>query len=151
MNVDVPYTVRAGTVADAVGVAELLSELGYPVASDRFGARLERWLADPQRGLFVAAEGPALLGLASMTATPRLENEYAVAQLVALVVTSTARGRGIGRSLVAHVEAWAREAGCDAVVLTTARDRSAAHALYRGLGYRERDDLVVLTRRITRG
>ena len=49
------------------------------------------------------------------------------------------RGRGIGRALIGHLEAWAAEHGVERVILNVAEANVDAIRLYRALGYREYD------------
>lgn len=59
-----------------------------------------------------------------------------------LAVNPAARGRGIARRLVESVLARARELGFGRVVLCSAEGMTAAHGLYRSMGFRrwpERD------------
>ncbi len=50
-------------------------------------------------------------------------------------VTADARGRGVGRMLMAWAEARARSEGCDHVLLDVAGFNDAARAFYERLGY----------------
>jgi ribosomal protein S18 acetylase RimI-like enzyme len=45
------------------------------------------------------------------------------------------RGRGIGKALVEHALALAREAGADGAGLTSNPQRQAANKLYRSMGF----------------
>jgi GNAT superfamily N-acetyltransferase len=56
-------------------------------------------------------------------------------EVAGLVVDEKYRGRGIGRALMQHAEAWAREHGCATVSLRSNVIRNEAHAFYKGLGY----------------
>ncbi len=59
-----------------------------------------------------------------------------------LAVAPEARGRGVGRALVAACVARARAAGCARMVLSTQAEMAAAHRLYGTVGFRrapERD------------
>ena len=49
------------------------------------------------------------------------------------------RGRGIGRALIGHLEAWAAGHGVERVVLNVAEANVEAIRLYHALGYREYD------------
>ncbi len=49
------------------------------------------------------------------------------------------RGRGIGRALIGHLEAWAAEHGVERVTLNVAEANVDAIRLYRALGYQEYD------------
>jgi GNAT superfamily N-acetyltransferase len=55
-----------------------------------------------------------------------------------------ARGRGIGRSLIEAVSAWARERGCGRLYWHTQQDNETARRLYDRLG--EYRDFIVYTR-----
>jgi len=54
------------------------------------------------------------------------------------------RGRGIGRSLIESVSAWAREQGCERLYWHTQRHNDTARRLYDRLG--EHRDFIVYTR-----
>lgn len=52
-----------------------------------------------------------------------------------LAVAATARGRGIGETLVRHALRRAREQGLERLVLSTAEYMTTAHRLYERLGF----------------
>lgn len=53
-----------------------------------------------------------------------------------LYVDPVARGDGVGRALVEHVVAWAREHGCTRVHWVTHTDNAKARALYDAVAHR---------------
>jgi ribosomal protein S18 acetylase RimI-like enzyme len=59
-----------------------------------------------------------------------------------LVVDPRMRRRGIGRALVEHAVSRARAAGAARIDLTAGDQKVAARALYRSLGFRERETRV---------
>jgi ribosomal protein S18 acetylase RimI-like enzyme len=59
-----------------------------------------------------------------------------------LVVDPRMRRRGIGRALVEHAVSRARAAGAARIDLTAGDQKVAGRALYRSLGFRERDTRV---------
>jgi len=61
-----------------------------------------------------------------------------------LYVTPTARGRGVGRALIATVARHALQLGCDAVYWELWRQNSAGAAFYRSLQAEEVTDLAVM-------
>lgn len=61
------------------------------------------------------------------------------ARLYSLTVAATARGRGIGRSLLDAAEDAARKRHCTALALEVRTDNAAAITLYEARGYRRRD------------
>jgi ribosomal protein S18 acetylase RimI-like enzyme len=60
-----------------------------------------------------------------------------IAEVKSMYVAPSARGRGLGRTLLRELEYIAAERGCAAVRLDTAAHLTAATALYRSLGYHE--------------
>ena len=83
----------------------------------------------------VATDGGEVVGLATVHLRHALNHAAPLAQLSLLVVDERVRGRGVGRALVAAAEAWAREQGCHRMIVTTALQRSDAHAFYERIGY----------------
>ena len=97
--------VRDATIADASALAPLLGELGYPAAADALAARLRRMLGrDDQRILVAERDGP-VLGLLALHVFPVLAYDRDLAMIMALVVTESARGLGVGRALIDRAEA----------------------------------------------
>ncbi|HEY8478387.1 MAG TPA: GNAT family N-acetyltransferase [Spirillospora sp.] len=77
----------------------------------------------------MAAEaGGGVAGVAALHALTLLEHTGRRGRLVALVVDDRVRGRGIGRALMLAAEDHARRLGCRDMEITSARNRSAAHA-----------------------
>ena len=64
------------------------------------------------------------------------------ARIEDLVVQETARGRGVGRSLVQKALKMAKALGAEAVDLTTHPSREAANRLYKKLGFARRETHV---------
>lgn len=62
------------------------------------------------------------------------------AELARLAVTAAARRQGIARALVEAATARARELGAEAIVLWSSPHQTAAHTLYRSLGWRRARD-----------
>ncbi len=49
------------------------------------------------------------------------------------------RGRGIGRVLIAHLEAWAADRGIERIILNVSESNEGAIRLYHALGYLDYD------------
>ena len=56
-------------------------------------------------------------------------------EIVGLVVDAAHRGRGVGRRLVAEVEAWAAARGLEVVTVRSNVARTESHPFYERLGY----------------
>jgi N-acetylglutamate synthase-like GNAT family acetyltransferase len=129
-------TIRAAQASDAVALAELCGQLGYPTTPDALPPRLTRLDADPAVRTLVATTDGMVIGLATVHIRYTINHEAPLGQLTLLVVDERVRARGIGRALVAAAEAWAREQGCKRFVVTTALHRNDAHAFYEKLGFK---------------
>src|ERR1700722_11278711 len=105
------YRIRTALQSDATQMTGLSLELGYPVSVTELGQRLQALLAST-RDVALVAEGPALQLLGWIAAGERLVLESASrTEITGLVVGAAARRSGVGRALVAAVEAWAVQQG----------------------------------------
>jgi GNAT superfamily N-acetyltransferase len=134
--------VRQATGEDAERLAELLGQLGYPTDATDVAARLDYWVDEPAAAVFVAVSDGVVVGVAGVHVSPLLEVYGHYARLVALVVDEHVRRGGIGRALMAAVEAYARAFRCLFVEVTSGRrpERTAAHRFYRRVGFEDLND-----------
>ncbi|MGX7828592.1 GNAT family N-acetyltransferase [Actinokineospora sp. 24-640] len=134
-----------GVAAAADELAALLCEVTDGGSSVGFLAPLavaeaRAWWADLAPGvasgdiaLWVARVDGRLAGTVQLRRSP-MPNGRHRAELAKLMVRSAARGRGLGRALLATAEEAARSAGLTLLVLDTEED-SAAEPLYRSQGW----------------
>jgi len=131
--------IRPVTPADAVGVAPLLGQLGYPTEAAELAVRLERadsGTADPA-WVALDEDSAEVVGFAAAHTYAPYELAGPVSELTAIVVDERARRTGVGEALVATFEAWSRARGCVRMSLSTALHRTGAHRFYEELGYEQ--------------
>lgn len=124
---------RPATMADLPRLVSLAAELGYLTSETVMGLSLRA----ANRGgdaVWVAVGAGEVVGWTHVGSISSLVDEPA-ARLLALVVTETWRGRGVGRALVARAEAWAVEQGRARLVVTSNAARVGAHEFYPRLGF----------------
>ena len=127
--------VRIARAGDEAAIAALAGQLGYPTSAESVAARLEALGGRGDLAVFVAVEGKEhIVGWAQVGLVEYVYHE-AFAELLGLVVEEKERGRGLGSSLVAAAEAWARERGVGTLSLRSNVVRTEAHAFYEGLGF----------------
>jgi GNAT superfamily N-acetyltransferase len=126
--------VRDAVPEDAVAIADLLGELGYPASAVEIPERLGAVAGVPGRVL-VAEDAGAVLGVASVTRLTLLHRAGPVALLSALVVQARRRGEGVGRALVEAAEQQAAAWDCETLEITSRDDRHRTHRFYVGLGF----------------
>ena len=135
--------VRFARPEDWPAVAGLLVELGRGVAAGtaddtthqmQFTGHLRRI-----DSVTLVAEDPGspglVLGVVDMEYHQRLGDHRPQARVHDLVVTETARGRGVGRVLLSRAEDLARKRGCFRMALVTAGWREASLSFYTKEGW----------------
>jgi len=130
----IPVTIRVARVSDAGAIATLTTQLGYEVTSAEVADRLSRILRKDDQQFFIAEVDARVIGWVHAVLVEYVDAE-AFVLIGGLVVDRDHRRLGIGRTLMAHAEAWARERGCAIVRLSSSMARAAAHRFYEGLGY----------------
>jgi aminoglycoside 6'-N-acetyltransferase I len=127
--------IRSATISDSDELARLVSELGYPTSPAQMHGRLEAILADADYSTLVALIDAQIAGFIGVAVHPSYEADGLYGQIMALVVASAHRRRGIGKALVASAETLLTRRGVQVVVVTTGNHRAEAHAFYEKSGY----------------
>lgn len=98
-------------------------------------SRLEAWWRDriASGAWFVARDGDRPVGIAAGIHAP--ETAESDRQLISMWVENEARGRGIGRRLVAAVESWARTDGARRLQLEVTDKNETGRRFYESYGF----------------
>src|SRR5262245_49292237 len=120
------YEIRRAQLDDASEMARLAGQLGYPVTLAAMAERLAAMLRNDRHCIAVAASGERLVGRVHVEHRSSLELGDR-AELMALVVDSSARRRGLGRDLVEYAEAWALSRGLVAMTVRSNAARELSH------------------------
>ena len=126
--------IRAALPDDAPDVAALLAELGHPIDPAVVPARLAAVRAEGGAAFLAIDDAAHAVGFFSVARHAVLHASGPVGLITALVVAERARGLGVGRRMVEAARAWARDAGCVRLLVTSAEHRAAAHAFYPACG-----------------
>jgi ribosomal protein S18 acetylase RimI-like enzyme len=137
-TVDITTAARADdeTVAALLRLLPQVSRRGPQVTRER----IEQVLAHPGTTVLLARFDGHVVGSATLLRLVTLVGQFGYVEEV--VVDEAARGRGIGKSLLAALIELAREEGLDFVELTSRPAREAANALYRSIGFQQRETNV---------
>jgi ribosomal protein S18 acetylase RimI-like enzyme len=154
MTTDVDLHVRRATLADLDAIRALGDEVNAvhrealpdvfagPGAPERDLAHWRDAIGqDDERAAFVAERSGAVVGFVNarvLLETSPMKLPTRMCQVGTLGVAAAARGQGIGRALMDHLEAWARERGADEMHLVVWRFNERAARLYAELGFEER-------------
>jgi GNAT superfamily N-acetyltransferase len=129
-------SIRSARPEDATQIARLAATLGYPNDAEAMRARLRELAAISGHWVAVAcgSDSEAALGWVHVARCITLETgEYA--EILGLVVDAAARRGGVGRSLVAAAERWAREQRLPRITVRSNAARVESHPFYAALGY----------------
>ena len=108
----------------------------------RYGGRddtpLDPLMFEPPSGSFFVGyldDVPAVSGAWRRRGDVEAFGTTVTAEVKRMYVTRSARGRGLARAMLAHLEATAAQAGAEAMVLETGTAQPEAIALYESSGY----------------
>ncbi len=132
--IETDIALRPATLADAPRIAALFTEEGYPAGASAIESALGRFNTDDST-VIVADHDGEILGFIALHVVPRFEHDESFVRIVALVVDSTVRERGIGRVLMAEAERIGEARQAAFVEITAGHHRPAARHLYESLGY----------------
>ena len=127
-------TLRPAAPADAARLDALVAQLGYPSRPDALRERVARLAGQADQLLLVAEAGGAVVGWLH-AAEEELFESGRRCEIRGLVVDRAHRRGGVGRTLVAAAEAWARGRGLPEMSVRSNVVREESHPFYAGLGY----------------
>ena len=128
--------IRLAESADAAQIVRLMQELAEslsehsPIDVDY----AQKYLSYPDRGILLADQAGAVIGLLSYSIRPDLYHAAPTALIEELVVSAAARGLGVGSTLINAAETLLREAGCVEISVTTLPENLRAIEFYRAHG-----------------
>jgi GNAT superfamily N-acetyltransferase len=125
--------IRPYQPADQAGFAQLVAAvlIEYGLSVD---PNLEADLAHPEisyQGVWVAIDKGRVIGSVAI----RLLDDGKSAELKRMYLQPEQRGRGLGRTLLNNAVQWARDHGCQAVVLDTSTAMTGAQRFYESAGF----------------
>lgn len=110
--------------------------LGEGALPDAYGSAFDALERDPNNRIIVGDLDGKAVACLQLTFIPGLTYAGGTrAQIEGVRVDSELRGSGVGRALIEHAIALAREQGCVLVQLTTDKRRADALAFYQALGF----------------
>jgi ribosomal protein S18 acetylase RimI-like enzyme len=142
--VRVSVKVRRARPGDAAAVVALCRQLGYTPDERGFDETFAQVVRHPEAAVFVATDGPKVLGYLALSQRPQIRLGFRIACIDDLCVDAKSRGAGIGSELLKAALDHARSIGCRRVELHTRRTReSYQRGFYAAHGFVEVDSAVM--------
>ena len=127
---------NANALSAINGLLPQLSKSSQPMNMDR----LSELVKSDNTFLFVASKEGQVLGMLSLVVLKIPTGNKAWVEDV--VVDQSARGKGLGKSLMNHALEDAKKRGVKSIDLTSRPSRESANKLYQDLGYEIRETNV---------
>ena len=132
---DAKIAIRRARLGDAVVIAKLSGQLGYPATENETEERLAKLIHCRGEGVVLIAEvSGEIVGWLHVSVTPLLEVPLR-AEVNGLVVDETKRSQGAGAKLLEAAERWAATKGCKSMSVRSNVIRERAHGFYLRHGY----------------
>jgi GNAT superfamily N-acetyltransferase len=129
------YEIRPAQFSDGAEIARLSIELGYPATREEIVSRLPALLASASHFVIVAA-GPDSQLLGWLVVELRILLQAGEkAEITGLVVSTSARRAGVGKSLVSAAEHWSACQGLASICVRSNVVRPESHPFYGKLAY----------------
>lgn len=128
--------IRLAESADAAQIVRLVQELAESLSEQSLitPGYAQLYLSFPDRGVFLAEQAGAVVGLLSFSIRPDLYHAAPTALIEELVVSAAARGQGVGSALLAAAETLFLGAGCAEISVSVLPDNPRAIQFYRAHG-----------------
>jgi ribosomal protein S18 acetylase RimI-like enzyme len=132
---DIDLAIRTAELTDAGMLAKLMTELGYETRESEMAMRLEAIAADSHYQTLVAVSAGKICGMIGTFCYYGYEHNSLGGRIIALVVSTGSRGRGVGKKLVAAAEADFAQRNISRVAVNTRLERKEAQKFYENIGY----------------
>ena len=126
--------IREATVSDAVSLARLATQLGYPTTEKQARGRAAAILGRPEHRVLVAEVSGEVVGWVHVAPSVTLESDPS-AEIAGFVVDEAFRGQGIGARLIVEAETWAAAQGYGLMRVRSNVKRNRARRFYERAGF----------------
>lgn len=137
--------IREMRLSDAADVANLSTELGYPMATEAVEERLRQFARMNDHAVFSACLKGLVVGWIDVGIVHHLQSQP-YGEIGGLIVSKEYQGRGIGGQLVSAAEGWVVRRNVTKILVRSQIAREGAHAFYLRQNFSRVKTSVVFTK-----
>ena len=139
--------IRDADLTDVNSIAALITELGYPTATEEMRSRFTAIANHADYKTLVAEIANEIIGLAGMVKGVYYEHNGGYVRILAFVINQNFRNRSVGKQLLKACEEWAIAEGAKTILLNSGNrdERVPAHLFYKKMGYQVKSSGFVKT------
>ncbi|WP_078435586.1 GNAT family N-acetyltransferase [Metabacillus halosaccharovorans] len=129
--------IRRASAKDINDLTSLMEQLGYPTSVEQMRIRFKHIEEAPNHYTLVAEYDGKVVGMIGFHTGVLYNSDGIYARVIAFVVDSNYRNKGIGRRLLSEAEKYAKNLGADGIGLNSGNraERENAHKFYKKMGY----------------
>lgn len=129
--------IRVAIRNDIPQLASLMKQLGYPTTIESMELRFNNIESDLAYHILVAELNCEVVGMIGLYKGFFYEYDGSYVRIVAFVVDSNHRRKGIGKKRILETESWAKEQGAYGIGINSGNrpERIKAHNFYTKMGY----------------
>lgn len=122
---------------DIFALTKLMNDLGYETTNNEMKIRFTNIQKHEDYKTYLATADGEVVGMVGMTKNYFYEQNGIYVRILALIISTRFRNRGIGSLLMGESENWAREIGANRILLNCGNkeDRKIAQQFYQKIGY----------------
>ncbi len=134
--------IRPATAADLSTVLAFMAQLDLGHDTDQSlettTAVFEQIISNPNHTIYLAEVDDVIVGTFALIIIPQLAHGGTCSGIIEdVVVSPDQRGQGIGQAMMRFAYELCQQAGCYKLVLSSNKQRTAAHHFYENLGYQQ--------------
>jgi GNAT superfamily N-acetyltransferase len=132
--------VREFQTEDLPQLVHLMDQLGYPTSLERLESRFSNIQSQPNYHTLVAELNNKVVGMVGLCHNLFYEYDSSYVRIVAFIVDTDHRRKGIGEKLMNEAEKWAIEQEATHILLNSGNreERKVAHKFYLNMGYKNK-------------
>jgi GNAT superfamily N-acetyltransferase len=125
---------RRAEPGDAKALAELVTDLGYPVDDAELWSRIGKMPHGTYETLVAVMEN-RVTGFIGLLTLPVYEHPRPIGWILALCISPRHRRKGVGTALIQEAEKYYRSQGVTDIRLHSGSHRDEAHEFYEKMGF----------------